>query len=112
MRHHIGKKKPRPRYSDKDIHKSLAKRLRIVGFILLALAFLFFSYALNHSPIAKPVYSIGISELSAGLPDVDSFTEASACETLNFYGVSFVFFSLGVACLLTSWKAKSKDQSK
>jgi len=95
------------------INKALLLRLKILGFILLVFAFLFFSYALTNPPVDEPVYSFArTEELGAGFPDIDTFEEISAKDTLNFFAISGVFFTLGVTCVLTSWRQSKKTKKK
>jgi len=99
--------------SRKAINKALLLRLKILGFILLAFAFLFFSYALKTPPVEEPIYSFSkTEELGAGFPDVVDFEEDSAENTLNFYAISGVFLTLGAACFLTSWRQSKKKPLK
>ena len=109
----ISKSSKRKKEKPSAINKALLLRLKILGFILLVFAFLFFSYALTTPPVDEPVYSFSrTEEVGAGFPDIETFEEASAKDTLNFYAISGVFFTLGVTCILTSWRQKKKHSKK
>ncbi len=107
-------KKPRSKKKEQSvINKALLVRLKILGFILLVFAFLFFSYALTNPPVDEPVYSFSqVEEVGAGFLDIETFEDASAKDTLNFYAISGVFFTLGVTCVLTSLRQGMKRKKK
>jgi|GEM_PF-1789694 len=86
------------------IERSLLSRLKVLGFILLGFSIVFLFYAFIYSPSE----TVLIATEDTG----DGFCkEFLAHETLNFFIVSAIFFIIGLACVLISWK-QSKEQSK
>lgn len=73
--------------------KSLLPKLRLMGLILLASAFLTFCYSLLPEPPAEKM-----------LAQEDFSPEIAELPPLNVYVVIGAFGAVGIACLFISWK--------
>jgi hypothetical protein len=94
------------RTDPKVIEEQLIPRLFVVGCILTLFSLCSLSYALFTAPSSPPVEDDNFStpeerEVSSGISSPFSIDPNNHS---HFYAISFIFASVGGACILTAWK--------
>jgi hypothetical protein len=90
-----------------DIERKLLPRLKFMGYVMYILSLVSLIFAIIAAQEPDADYAL-TQKSTAGLnlENDQDLAELNPIEVLNFYVISVIFASVGVACFLTAWKKK------